>query len=65
MPEEYVFHARVSKTSHGLLCIYIPKELSVRMHAYTPPTHPGGVEPVVCILTSKLNNSSDTHHSLE
>jgi hypothetical protein len=31
MPEEYVFHARVSKTSHGLLCIYIPKELSVRM----------------------------------
>ena len=48
MPEEYVFHARASKTSHGLLCIYIPKELSVRMHAYTPPTHPGGVEPA-CI----------------
>ena len=26
-----MFHARVSKTSHGLLCIYIPKELSERM----------------------------------
>ncbi|MEM3960178.1 MAG: hypothetical protein QW200_07665 [Ignisphaera sp.] len=31
MPEEYVFHARISKTSHGLLCIYIPKELSLKM----------------------------------
>ncbi|MEL9941146.1 MULTISPECIES: hypothetical protein [Thermoprotei] len=31
MPEEYVFHARVSKTSHGLLCIYIPKELSSKI----------------------------------
>jgi hypothetical protein len=31
MPEEYVFHARVSKSSHGLLCIYIPKELSEKM----------------------------------
>ncbi|RLF02479.1 MAG: hypothetical protein DRK00_09985, partial [Thermoprotei archaeon] len=31
MPEEYVFHARISRTSHGLLCIYIPKELSERM----------------------------------
>ena len=31
MPEEYVFRARISKTSHGLLCIYIPKELSGRM----------------------------------
>lgn len=31
MPEEYVFHARISKTSHELLCIYIPKELSEKM----------------------------------
>jgi hypothetical protein len=31
MPEEYVFHARISKSSHGLLCIYIPKKLSARM----------------------------------
>ena len=31
MPEEYVFRVRVSKTSHGLLCIYIPKRLSERM----------------------------------
>ena len=31
MPEEYVFHARISKTSHGLFCIYIPKELSEKM----------------------------------
>jgi hypothetical protein len=29
--EEYVFHARISRTSHGLLCIYIPKRLSVKM----------------------------------
>lgn len=35
MPEEYVFHARISRSSHGLLCIYIPKELSERMkHLY-------------------------------
>ena len=35
MPEEYVFHARISRSSHGLLCIYIPKELSGRMaHLY-------------------------------
>jgi len=31
VPEEYVFRARISKTSHGLLCIYIPKELSEKM----------------------------------
>jgi len=31
VPEEYVFHARISKTSHGLFCIYIPKELSEKM----------------------------------
>ena len=31
VPEEYVFHAKISRTSHGLLCIYIPKELSEKM----------------------------------
>ncbi len=31
MPEEYVFHARISKTGHELLCIYIPRELSEKM----------------------------------
>lgn len=31
MPEEYVFHARISRASHGLLCIYVPKELSERL----------------------------------
>ena len=31
MPEEYVFLARISKSSHGLLCIYIPKRLSEKM----------------------------------
>jgi hypothetical protein len=31
LPEEYVFHAKISKTSHGLLCIYIPKDLSQKM----------------------------------
>ncbi|BDR92907.1 hypothetical protein [Vulcanisaeta souniana] len=35
MPEEYVFHARISRTGHGLLCIYIPRELSSKMqHLY-------------------------------
>ena len=30
-----MFHARISRSSHGLLCIYIPKELSERMkHLY-------------------------------
>ena len=31
MPEEYVFHAKISRASHGLLCIYIPKGLSEKM----------------------------------
>lgn len=29
--EEYVFHACISKTGHGLLYIYVPKELSEKM----------------------------------
>ena len=31
MPEEYVFHAKISRASHGLLCIYIPKGLGEKM----------------------------------
>jgi len=31
MPEEYVFRAKISRASHGLLCIYIPKGLSEKM----------------------------------